>query len=141
MEERPEKNQASEDDWDESNDHQTSKYQIKSCIKGSDVEPKSYKNRIFVGGISIDLKEGKNSSLKNPPNFNLADIQAYFETFGLVTKIKLPRKEGHLNSRGYCFITFNDTETFDKVMSQKHIIGGKKVKLIVKFLNSNLDPG
>ncbi len=38
-------------------DHQTSKDKVKTCAKDNKEETKSYKNRIFVGGISIDLTE------------------------------------------------------------------------------------
>jgi RNA recognition motif-containing protein len=70
---------------------------------------------IFVGGIIGKVTE--------------RDIRLYFETFGPIHSVTLiPKKNNRKLNSGYCFISFRDSHTKWKVLSQlEHFLCGRKI--------------
>lgn len=68
--------------------------------------------RMFVGGLF--------------PETTSETVRAYFETFGSVKDVKIIG-EKQKRSRGFGFILFNSFDTLNKVMAQKHSVGGREV--------------
>lgn len=64
--------------------------------------------KVFVGRITEDL--------------SAEDIKAYFETYGEVTDVYIPKP-----FRSFCFITFLDPDACEKLWGEDHIIKGVAV--------------
>eukprot|EP01025_Chloroclados_australasicus_P039245 TRINITY_DN4053_c0_g1_i2.p1 TRINITY_DN4053_c0_g1~~TRINITY_DN4053_c0_g1_i2.p1 ORF type:complete len:503 (+),score=66.84 TRINITY_DN4053_c0_g1_i2:216-1724(+) len=73
------------------------------------------KNRIFVARIPDSMTE--------------IGFRCYFEKFGHVQDAYMPRDHTKQGFRGIGFVTYNDSETVDRVIRRKHIINGEEVKV------------
>jgi len=71
--------------------------------------------KLFVGGIPI--------SLNNP------EFKKYFEQFGPVAEAQIMTERDTGRSRGFGFVTFQDEDTAEKVLSLQHSIQGKPVEV------------
>jgi len=87
----------------------------KRAIPKEDTAPESRVacNKIFVGGIRRDISEG--------------DLRDYFSQFGGVTEVLLVKDRATNTSRGFGFVTFDDTDSVDKVIvARPHMINDSK---------------
>ncbi|XP_013856876.1 heterogeneous nuclear ribonucleoprotein A3 [Austrofundulus limnaeus] len=65
--------------------------------------------KIFVGGIKEDTEEHH--------------LRDYFEKYGKIETIDIMEERSTGKKRGFCFVTFDDHDTVDKIVAQKyHII-------------------
>jgi len=87
----------------------------KRAIPKEDTAPESRVacNKIFVGGIRRDVNEDQ--------------IKDYFSQYGGVTECLLVKDKATGMSRGFGFVTFDDTDTVDKVIvARPHTINDSK---------------
>ncbi|KAH9296431.1 hypothetical protein KI387_040019, partial [Taxus chinensis] len=85
----------------------------KKITKG-DMKPSSKKiTRIFVARI--------------PPSVTEEMFQKYFEEYGKIEDLYLPKEHGSRKHRGIGFITFESSESVDKIMSETHALGGTTI--------------
>ncbi|XP_028292391.1 heterogeneous nuclear ribonucleoprotein A3 isoform X2 [Gouania willdenowi] len=61
--------------------------------------------KIFVGGIKEDTEE--------------YHIREYFEKYGKIECIEIMEERSTGKKRGFCFVTFDDHDTVDKIVAQK----------------------
>uniref|UniRef100_A0A3Q4GYZ2 Heteroous nuclear ribonucleoprotein A1 like 3 n=2 Tax=Pseudocrenilabrinae TaxID=318546 RepID=A0A3Q4GYZ2_NEOBR len=61
--------------------------------------------KIFVGGIKEDTEE--------------YHIREYFEKYGKIECIDIMEERSTGKKRGFCFVTFDDHDTVDKIVAQK----------------------
>lgn len=54
-------------------------------------------------------------------------FKEYFESFGVITDLYMPKDQGAKTHRGIGFITFENPESVAKVMAETHEIGGSTV--------------
>lgn len=54
-------------------------------------------------------------------------FRRYFEEFGTITDLYMPKERGAKSHRGIGFITYEDSESVAKVMAETHEIGGSTV--------------
>ncbi|KAF4087003.1 hypothetical protein AMELA_G00090980 [Ameiurus melas] len=62
--------------------------------------------KIFVGGIKEDTEE--------------YHIRDYFERYGKIESIDIMEERSTGKKRGFCFVTFDDHDTVDKIVAQKY---------------------
>ncbi|XP_056146098.1 heterogeneous nuclear ribonucleoprotein A3 [Lampris incognitus] len=62
--------------------------------------------KIFVGGIKEDTEE--------------YHIREYFETYGRIDCIDIMEERSTGKKRGFCFVSFDDHDTVDKIVAQKY---------------------
>ncbi|XP_072300608.1 heterogeneous nuclear ribonucleoprotein A3 [Eucyclogobius newberryi] len=62
--------------------------------------------KIFVGGIKEDTEEHH--------------IRNYFERYGKIESIEIMEERATGKKRGFCFVTFDDHDTVDKIVAQKY---------------------
>ncbi|XP_026128424.1 heterogeneous nuclear ribonucleoprotein A3 [Carassius auratus] len=62
--------------------------------------------KIFVGGIKEDTEE--------------YHIREYFECYGKIETIDIMEERSTGKKRGFCFVTFDDHDTVDKIVAQKY---------------------
>ncbi|XP_062861458.1 heterogeneous nuclear ribonucleoprotein A3 [Trichomycterus rosablanca] len=62
--------------------------------------------KIFVGGIKDDTEE--------------CHIREYFEQYGKIESIDIMEERSTGKKRGFCFVTFDDHDTVDKIVVQKY---------------------
>ncbi|XP_046902351.1 heterogeneous nuclear ribonucleoprotein A3 isoform X2 [Hypomesus transpacificus] len=62
--------------------------------------------KIFVGGIREDTEE--------------YHIREYFETYGTIDSVDIMEERQTGKKRGFCFVTFDDHDTVDKIVAQKY---------------------
>ncbi|KAI7809048.1 putative heterogeneous nuclear ribonucleoprotein A3-like protein 2-like, partial [Triplophysa rosa] len=62
--------------------------------------------KIFVGGIKEDTEE--------------YHIREYFERYGKIETIDIMEERSTGKKRGFCFVTFDDHDTVDKIVAQKY---------------------
>ncbi|XP_027020086.1 heterogeneous nuclear ribonucleoprotein A3 isoform X1 [Tachysurus fulvidraco] len=62
--------------------------------------------KIFVGGIKEDTEE--------------YHIREYFEQYGKIESIDIMEERSTGKKRGFCFVTFDDHDTVDKIVAQKY---------------------
>uniref|UniRef100_A0AAV2K3U2 RRM domain-containing protein n=1 Tax=Knipowitschia caucasica TaxID=637954 RepID=A0AAV2K3U2_KNICA len=62
--------------------------------------------KIFVGGIKEDTEE-----------FHIRD---YFERYGKIESVEIMEDRSSGKKRGFCFVTFDDHDTVDKISGQKY---------------------
>uniref|UniRef100_A0A3P8V3U3 Heteroous nuclear ribonucleoprotein A3 n=1 Tax=Cynoglossus semilaevis TaxID=244447 RepID=A0A3P8V3U3_CYNSE len=62
--------------------------------------------KIFVGGIKEDTEE--------------YHIREYFEKYGMIESIDIMEERATGKKRGFCFVTFDDHDTVDKIVAQKY---------------------
>jgi heterogeneous nuclear ribonucleoprotein A1/A3 len=76
----------------------------KRAIPKEDTAPESRVvcNKIFVGGLRRDITEDQ--------------LKEYFNQYGVVTECVLMKDKATGFSRGFGFVTFDDTDTVDKVI-------------------------
>ncbi|KAG9349484.1 hypothetical protein JZ751_027929 [Albula glossodonta] len=72
-------------------------------VDGRVVEPKRAVSReIFVGGIKEDTEE--------------YHLREYFESYGKIESIEVMEERQTGKKRGFCFVTFDDHDTVDKIL-------------------------
>lgn len=64
--------------------------------------------KIFVGGIKEDTEE--------------YHIREYFERYGKIESIDVMEDRPTGKKRGFCFVTFDDHDTVDKIVGKFHLI-------------------
>eukprot|EP00096_Caligus_rogercresseyi_P003797 TRINITY_DN1743_c0_g1_i1.p1 TRINITY_DN1743_c0_g1~~TRINITY_DN1743_c0_g1_i1.p1 ORF type:complete len:276 (+),score=119.31 TRINITY_DN1743_c0_g1_i1:134-961(+) len=69
--------------------------------------------KLFVGGLPQEACE--------------SDLKEYFESYGAVTSTVLKMDQMTGRSRGFAFVVFASAESLDDVLSQEHVVKGKKV--------------
>lgn len=89
------------------------KVEAKRAIPKRDMEKSSRK--LFVGGIPVSL--------------TAADFKKYFEQFGQVTESQVVTERESGRSRGFGFVTFQEDEAVEKVLTTQHNIQGKPVEI------------
>ncbi|XP_036396550.1 heterogeneous nuclear ribonucleoprotein A3-like isoform X4 [Megalops cyprinoides] len=62
--------------------------------------------KIFVGGIKEDTEE--------------YHLREYFEAYGKIESIEVMEERQTGKKRGFCFVTFDDHDTVDKIVAQKY---------------------
>uniref|UniRef100_A0A8C9QU88 Heterogeneous nuclear ribonucleoprotein A3 n=1 Tax=Scleropages formosus TaxID=113540 RepID=A0A8C9QU88_SCLFO len=62
--------------------------------------------KIFVGGIKEDTEEHH--------------LREYFQTFGKIESIEVMEERQTGKKRGFCFVTFDDHDTVDKIVAKKY---------------------
>ncbi|XP_060786027.1 heterogeneous nuclear ribonucleoprotein A3 [Neoarius graeffei] len=62
--------------------------------------------KIFVGGIKEDTEEHH--------------IREYFQEYGKIESIDIMEERSTGKKRGFCFVTFDDHDTVDKIVAQKY---------------------
>ncbi|CAB1328522.1 unnamed protein product [Coregonus sp. 'balchen'] len=62
--------------------------------------------KIFVGGIKEDTQEDH--------------IREYFESYGRIETIDIMEERATGKKRGFCFVSFDDNDTVDKIVAQKY---------------------
>lgn len=88
--------------------------EVKVATPKEDMKTPSKKiTRIFVARIPSKVSEEA--------------FRRYFEKFGTITDIYMPKDQGAKSHRGIGFITFDSSESVDKVMAETHEIGGSTV--------------
>ena len=60
--------------------------------------------KIFVGGIKEDTEE--------------YHIQEYFEKYGRIECVEIMEERSTGKRRGFCFVTFDDHDTVDKIVGR-----------------------
>lgn len=73
--------------------------------------------KIFVGGIKEDTEE--------------YHIREYFERYGKIESIDIMEERPTGKKRGFCFVTFDDHDTVDKIVGK---IIFRNLCIIVGFL-------
>lgn len=63
--------------------------------------------KLFVGGIKEDTEEHH--------------IREYFERYGKIESIDVMEERSTGKKRGFCFVTFDDHDTVDKIVGKKMI--------------------
>ncbi|MCO5597843.1 hypothetical protein L7F22_051927 [Adiantum nelumboides] len=69
--------------------------------------------RIFVARIPVKVPE--------------EEFRKYFEKYGTITDIYMPKESGARSHRGIGFITFESSDSVTKVMAETHELGGSTV--------------
>ncbi|XP_068637203.1 uncharacterized protein [Aristolochia californica] len=69
--------------------------------------------RIFVARIPSSITE--------------AAFRSYFETYGEITDLYMPKDQGSKAHRGIGFITFENADSVDSIMSETHELGGSTI--------------
>ncbi|XP_034690441.1 RNA-binding protein Musashi homolog 1 [Vitis riparia] len=62
-----------------------------------------------------------------PDSVNEAAFRSYFETYGEITDLYMPKDHGSKGHRGIGFITFASAESVDNLMVETHELGGSTV--------------
>jgi len=77
--------------------------------------------KIFVGGLTTEMTE--------------QDVRNYFGQFGQISEYQQPFDKMKNQKKGFCFITFEDSEVVNQVLKNpKQVINGKEVDVKkVKF--------
>lgn len=77
--------------------------------------------KIFVGGLTTEMTE--------------QDVRNYFLQFGQISEYQQPFDKMKNQKKGFCFITFEDSEVVNQVLKNpKQVINGKEVDVKkVKF--------
>jgi RNA recognition motif-containing protein len=60
---------------------------------------------------------------------SLGTLKEYFSTFGQVTYFKIAKNKKTKEPQGFGFLEFKDDRVGCKVLSQKHYIHGREVRL------------
>lgn len=77
-------------------------------------QPQERCHKIFVGGL---------------PETNEADLKTFFEDHGKVTQCQFKRDQNTGRGRGFGFVSFEDSDTVDKLVIMKHIdFNGKTIE-------------
>lgn len=88
--------------------------EVKVATPKEDMKTPSRKiTRIFVARIPSKVSEEA--------------FRRYFETFGTITDVYMPKDQGANSHRGIGFITYENSESVAKVMSETHELGGSTV--------------
>ncbi|GLJ49608.1 hypothetical protein SUGI_1052480 [Cryptomeria japonica] len=62
-----------------------------------------------------------------PPSVTEEMFQKYFEEYGKIEDLYLPKEHGSRKHRGIGFITFESSESVDRIMSESHELGGTTI--------------
>ncbi|XP_068642450.1 heterogeneous nuclear ribonucleoprotein 1-like [Aristolochia californica] len=62
-----------------------------------------------------------------PPSITEAAFRSYFETYGEITDLYMPKDQGSKAHRGIGFITFEIADSVDSIMSETHELGGSTI--------------
>jgi len=75
--------------------------------------PSKKVSRIFVARI--------------PPSVTEADFRSYFEQYGEMTDLYMPKDPSTKGHRGIGFITFASSESVDNLIDETHELGGSTI--------------
>ncbi|KAH7299070.1 hypothetical protein KP509_25G071400 [Ceratopteris richardii] len=64
-----------------------------------------------------------------PGKVSEEEFRKYFEDYGTITDIYMPKESGSKSHRGIGFITFESSESVTKVMAETHELGGSTVAI------------
>jgi RNA recognition motif-containing protein len=69
-------------------------------------------------------------------------LMAYFSKFGVVTEATIQKNRGTGESRGFGFVTFQDTSSVDRVLEQSHMLDNQPIdcKVAVPKLQQSVFP-
>ncbi|KAI5062299.1 hypothetical protein GOP47_0022838 [Adiantum capillus-veneris] len=70
-------------------------------------------SRIFVARVPLSVTD--------------ETFRSYFEKYGTITDLYMPKDKGSQAHRGIGFLTFEDSESVDKIMAETHQLGGATV--------------
>lgn len=70
--------------------------------------------KLFVGGI--------------PKRARSSEVRVYFEKFGEIEALEIPSNSNKVN-HGFAFVTFTDPESAQKVIHERHFMGGKPLEI------------
>lgn len=93
---------------------------------------------IFTDTPKPRAQKGKNSTMfvKNLPyECSEESVREYFEKFGIVTSVRLPRDENK-RCKGFSFVEFLDQSVYNKVLKMSHVFDERKL-LVEECLSSN----
>lgn len=62
-----------------------------------------------------------------PPSVTEDAFRKYFEEYGNIEDLYMPKEKGSKKHRGIGFITFENSESVDKLMSETHKLGGATI--------------
>ncbi|MCO5568623.1 hypothetical protein L7F22_022322 [Adiantum nelumboides] len=77
------------------------------------VGPTTAKKRIFVARVPLSVTDEM--------------LRSHFKQFGGISDVYMPKDRGSRSHRGIGFVTFDHSESVDKVMSETHELGGVTV--------------
>lgn len=80
---------------------------------GTDQQQNDDDKKLFAGGLAQEATE--------------KDLREYFSKFGDITSVTLKMDPMTGRSRGFAFIVYKDVDSLGKVLSQDHVVKGKKV--------------
>ena len=66
-------------------------------------------NKLFVGGLDLD-------------KISEADLKSYFQSFGNVLNIHIPKDRDTSKAKKFGFITFDDYDPVDKITLNDHVV-------------------
>ncbi|XP_059623890.1 uncharacterized protein LOC132266896 [Cornus florida] len=92
-------------------------------------------NRMLEVKIAMPKEEMKASSKKAtrifvariPPNATEAAFRSYFESYGDITDLYMPKDPSTKGHRGIGFITFASAESVDNLIAETHELGGSTI--------------
>jgi RNA recognition motif-containing protein len=90
------------------------KIEAKRAIPKDEIQ-ESNTRKLFVGGIPVNISD--------------EEFKNHFEKFGCVTEIQIVKDRNTGKSRGFGFVTFEDKEIVDNVLTFPHILLGKQVEV------------
>eukprot|EP00262_Sarcandra_glabra_P019860 TRINITY_DN7710_c0_g2_i1.p1 TRINITY_DN7710_c0_g2~~TRINITY_DN7710_c0_g2_i1.p1 ORF type:complete len:362 (-),score=67.37 TRINITY_DN7710_c0_g2_i1:80-1165(-) len=62
-----------------------------------------------------------------PPSVTEATFRSYFEGYGEITDLYMPKDQGSKGHRGIGFITFESADSVDTLMAETHELGGSTI--------------
>eukprot|EP00249_Psilotum_nudum_P012125 c23593_g1_i1 orf=490-1782(+) len=109
-----------------------------SSIEGAE---KALETKHVINGRLLEVKVATPKETMKPPSKKITRIfvaripyqvdedtfQRYFEKFGTVTDVYMPKDQGAKTHRGIGFITFEKSESVDKIMAETHELGGSTI--------------
>eukprot|EP00246_Nothoceros_aenigmaticus_P011324 TRINITY_DN3032_c0_g1_i8.p1 TRINITY_DN3032_c0_g1~~TRINITY_DN3032_c0_g1_i8.p1 ORF type:complete len:183 (+),score=36.63 TRINITY_DN3032_c0_g1_i8:329-877(+) len=88
--------------------------EVKVATPKEDMKPPTKKvTRVFVARI--------------PPSVTDDVFRAYFEKYGTMTDAYMPKDQGSKAHRGIGFVTYENSDAVDKLMSETHELGGSTI--------------
>ncbi|KAF6143988.1 hypothetical protein GIB67_017596 [Kingdonia uniflora] len=87
--------------------------EVKVATPREEMKPSKKVSRIFVARI--------------PPSVTEDEFRSYFETFGEITDLYMPKDQRSKGHRGIGFITFESSDSVDTLMAETHELGDSTV--------------
>lgn len=83
--------------------------------------------RIEVKVDSRDVNRNRVFVARIPDMMSESEFRNYFEKYGRVQDAYMPRDHTKQGYRGIGFVTYDDAETVDRVIKQKHVVHGVEI--------------